>query len=253
MGSQITGRSVSQYLTNLNLVESEKILEFGFGPCNFSKILRDSFPNSHIVGYDKCEKFDMEKAKKFIDDPRNEDINETLRESEKGSYDIVTMGSLLMDPSFHFGFLEEGIFKRVVETMDYYLKSGGLFFIVFISFHHTNIREKNYLDRKKLIFFEAPKKDLSNPMINYDSIIKITEKIFRSIKNYSYSVDLIKNDDKIDKIKSCFDMFKTKKEYGISNHFDNPAIMSRAKEIDDSIKKYGIEYGYLNIITAFKE
>ncbi|PIE79395.1 MAG: hypothetical protein CSA15_03235 [Candidatus Delongbacteria bacterium] len=245
--------TIKNSLGNINITKQPRILELGYGKGWLTKILRLAYPEAYIITYDKFKKKITKKIFDIVDEFRPIDINSKLFEKEQYSYDLVTLGSIVSNPSFHFGFLTKEIYAEVIKSMNFYLKKDGLFFIIFNSYYYENEREKNYLDRDKFLSFEAPNKDLSNPMFKYDGIIDVTKEIFEEIGNFELQIDRVKNNDKPSKnLKGCEEMLKLQKDMKISNYYDNPVLLAKARDIDERLKSQGWEYGYFYIIKVFK-
>lgn len=245
---------IKNELNNINMAKEPKILELGYGKGWLTKILREAYPEAYIVTYDKFQKKITKDIFEIVDEFRPIDINSKLFEKESSSYDLVTLGSLTTSPSFHFGFLTKEIYAEVINSMNFYLKNNGLFFIIFNSYYYETDKEKNYLDRDKFLSFEISNKDLSNPMISYDEIINITKNIFEKIGNFELQIKRLKNNDKqLKDLKSCEEMLNLQKKLKLNTHYDNPLVLAKAREIDERLRSQGWEYGYFYIIKAFKK
>ena len=273
---------IVEHLQSKKLNNIRKILELGCGIGYFTKILKDSFPESEITGFDKEEN----SSKKVLSLTKKNhwfNITEKKIEEEKETYDMVTLGGLAKPLWWHFGIHKEDYYRDILSSMNYYLKNNGYFLLVFETYnHHTNPAEKNYNDMMNFSCGDLSRDDYLDERLSHD-ILDLTIDSLNSIGNFEIESVRINDDEAIperglkscvnaakDKLKSTYlyqkgiewekksraesiQLFKSITDNDLSDLLEQHAgIIEKAEEIDNSIKEHGIEYSNFTIVLARK-
>ena len=185
---------------------------------------------------------------KIINEIIVRDINTKKYPKLKNSFDIVTLGSPKIEPSFHFGFLIPEIYKNVIESMLYYLKPNGFLFFVLKTNYCENIRQENHFKRN--LNFERSRAERN--ALEYDGVTDLTEDILKNYGDYIFETILIKDEDIIEKgrLKPRAELLKLQLDMDIINKEKYDKFKPIAEEVDNSTEKFGEKYGYFKIQIA---
>jgi len=226
------------------------ILELGVGNLGFTKIIRKAFPQSYLLGFDLPPVRINKEKMNIIDEIIVRDINTKKYPKLKNSFDVVTLGSPKIEPSFHFGFLNRKIFSELIESLIYYLKPNGYIFFVMKTDYCDNIRQENHFKRN--LNLEGSRADRN--VLEYDGVTDLTENILKDYGNFIFETVLIKDEDIIEKgrIKPNAEILKLKLDMNIISKEKYEKFKPIAEEVDNLIEKIGEEYGYFKIQIAKK-
>lgn len=227
---------------------ANNILEFGFGSGGYSKLLRNAFPDSNIVGVDKNKKFNREnnKALQYLSTCIFDDINNI--QDTKSKFDIITFGDFRTPFWWKFNCFSKGIYSNIIKSLDSLLVENGVFFLVLKTNKAINKSQKKFIKMSQFILenSNSTKEEWESDFISNNNVIYDTISIFNDF-GYSKISEVEYEDTEMVKASQnpCLEFYNKMK-------IDNPYLEQKAISIDKNIEEYGLTFGYFKILTFQK-
>ncbi|MGF7109729.1 methyltransferase [Treponema pedis] len=232
---------MNEIIKNLKKYSPRSVLEFGFGSGYLSKLIRQVYPNIFFTGIDKNPHFIKDNITTLFDEYFCEDI---LSLNVKHKFDLIIFGN----PRVPFWWIYNcytiesytKIIKKLVSLLE---EKGSLFFIVKTYKNCTQKSEMLFKEYQDFLLIEASEKEYPpnlTEFINAD-IIDLTKTILTESGIIDVDVISIKDTEKCIYPKEPCKSAKIKR---------TPKNLQKAADLDREINRFGLSYGYYNILTA---
>lgn len=248
-----TQKTIIEDLKMLNLPANARILELGMGRGGYTKLIRHAYPDSWIAGYNLFKIWMENKpdwhspAVDLVSEERYEDITKVMREEDRESFDMVTLGNYRSTLAHMFGLNDETVYRTLLESMAYYLRSGGVFLLVIKTNTCKTPAQECFAER------ESFKKRYHDPDMNSfqanDGIVDSTLDILKSLDLENITVHEHQDDCPIETGSnwdhSCTALLDEKEEV-------DQDLRVESERIEQTVKKTGLHRGYFAVISAVK-
>ncbi|UTC66527.1 MULTISPECIES: methyltransferase [unclassified Treponema] len=235
---------MNEIIKNLKKHSPRSVLEFGFGSGYLTRLIRKAYPNTFntfFTGIDKNPNFIKDNIITLFDEYFCEDI---LSLNIKHKFDLIVLGN----PRIPFWWIYNcytiksytEIIKRLVSLLE---ENGSLFFIVKTYKNCTQKSEILFKEYQDFLLIDASEKEYPpnlNEFINTD-IINLTKKLLIELGIIDVDVISIKDTEK------CIYPEEPCKNAKIKITREN---LKKAANLDCQISRFGLSYGYYDILTA---
>lgn len=251
-----TQRKIVDSLRDLSLPPGARILELGMGRGGHTIPLRAAYPEAWITGYDLA-KFQVggkpawnTPAVDLVSEERYEDITRVVREEDRDSYDLVTLGNYRGAVSSLFALPTEDSYRAVLTSLAYYLRPGGILALVLKTFTCSTPAQTSLHNRrefKRPLYADPPTK-LNRFQRNRD-IIPVTLKILESLGLHRAESRDFSDDVPIEPgsnwAEDCRTFLRKKGE-------DSQDLLAEAARFDEAAARTGLHFGWFAMVSAEK-
>jgi hypothetical protein len=234
MDTNILKKEVIKHLRNIS-TSATSIVEIGFGRGVFSQILKEAFPDSYLIGYDKNPSKNF--TGRYLDEARYSDILKS-----KDSFSLISMGSLSESCfGWNFGIRDKAGLSGLVDAIDGSLDHNGVFFL-FTSVQRVLTKpQKNLMDT--MSFMQGNGRELFSDVLGDEG--QFLSELFQNKGLYTISIDFVKNPRQVSDLYLCRDWLR-------SINSDIECDLSLASQLDESSLSTGQDSGYFMFFKALK-
>lgn len=143
------GREKKLVIDYLNKVPADVVLEVGFGMGGHSTLLRSTYPQAYLVGYERNIKFDKRSRACGC---LNEYLFEDFHGQHSRKYDLVTMGAYDTNFWWKFNVFTKDTLTELFNNLLKPLKDGGSLIFVIKLECYINSAEKAYNQSVNVLF-----------------------------------------------------------------------------------------------------